>query len=81
MRLVGQLEHRVGPVVEEPLEPRELALRIDADAVGDLEFLPLTIVRTADLPGAPGSTPLLWTTWAGRTRSVSLEVEYRPARR
>ena len=39
--LVPELDRGVGPIVEEPLDPFELALRVLADAVRDLGVLAL----------------------------------------
>jgi hypothetical protein len=41
MHLVRELDDGVGPVVEQPFEPIELALGIGSDAIRDLDILAL----------------------------------------
>ena len=68
MLLDRQLDERIGPVVEDSLEPPELAFRVAADALWDLDVLTLDDRPHAHLPrhrgppsvaGSPGG-------WAGR---------------
>ena len=51
--LVPELDGGVGLIVEEPLEPPEFALRVLADAIGDLGVLALDDRPHANPPGWP----------------------------
>src|SRR6266550_82851 len=68
MLLDGQLDEGIGPVVEDSLEPPELAFRVAADALWDLDVLALDDRPHTHLPRhrAPSSVAGSPGGWAGR---------------
>ena len=76
--LVPELDGGVGPIVEQPLDPSELALRVVANAVRDLGVLALDDRPHASPPG----DSLRWvrrSSDAGRMRPCRAVVPTRPS--